>query len=77
MKEYAGWLIAALMLIWHILSAEIMLRLDWVNFGNQYQQTQRALIEGIQSLSREVESVKNRVNVLQQQAPSAPLEKKQ
>ena len=75
MKEYIGWLIAALVLVWHILSAEIMLRLDWVNFGNQYQQSQRAIIEAVQSLNREVESVKNKVGVLQQQTPSVPLEK--
>ena len=76
MKEYIGWLIAALVLVWHVLSTEIMLRLDWVNFGNQYQQSQRAIIEAVQSLSRDVQLVKGQVGILEQKAPSATPEKK-
>ena len=77
MKEYIGWLVAALILIWHLLSTEIMLRLDWVNFGNQYQQSQRAIIEAVQSLSRDVQAIKGQVGILEQKAaPAASPEKK-
>ena len=76
MREYVGWLVAALILVWHVLSMEIILRLDWVNFGNQYQQSQRALIEAVQSLNRDVQSVKNQIGVLEQKTtlpqPVAP-----
>lgn len=71
MKEYIGYLIAALILIWHMLNAEIVLRLDWVNFGNQYQQSQRAIIEAVQNLDRNLQTIKGQIGVLEQKAPSA------
>ena len=76
MKEYIGWLVAALILIWHVLSIEIILRLDWVNFGNQYQQSQRAIIEAVQSLSRDVQTFKGQIGVLEQKVQPATPEKK-
>ena len=76
MREYVGWLVAVLILIWHVLSMEIILRLDWVNFGNQYQQSQRAIIEAVQGLARDVQSMKGQIGVLEQRAPAAPPEKK-
>ena len=76
MKEYIGYLIAVLILVWHVLSAEIMLRLDWVNFGNQYQQSQRAIIEAVQNLDRNMQAMKGQIGILEQRAPAAPPEKK-
>ena len=76
MKEYIGYLIAALVLVWHMLSTEIMLRLDWINFGNQYQQSQRAIIEAVQSLSRDMQTLKGQIGVLEQKVRPTTPEKK-
>ena len=37
MREYVGWLVAALILLFHVFSTELSQRLDWVNFGSEYR----------------------------------------
>ena len=64
MKEYLGWLVALLLLLWHLLNAEIMLRLDWVNHGMEYQQLQQRIVQAVQDLDKQIQMVKDRVDLL-------------
>lgn len=72
-KEYLGYLIAAMLLVWHLLSTELQLKLDWINFGEQYRQTQNQMVQAIQNLDRDAQMVKNRLSELEKKTlPSMP-----
>ena len=66
MKEYVGYLIAALLLLWHLLSAELMLRMDWVNHGTEYQQLQQRIVQAVQDLDKSLQAIRQEVTTLRQ-----------
>ena len=72
MKEYIGWLVALLLLLWHLLSTELTLRLDWVNHGTEYQQLQQRLVQAVQDLDKQLQLMRDRIDQLEKRPVPAP-----
>lgn len=65
MREYVGYLLAGLILLFYIFSSSLNMRLDWVAFQKNYQDTQATVIQAIQELNKAVQEVNKRVGALE------------
>ena len=76
MKEYIGYLLAVLVLLFHVFSSTLSVRLDWISFQKNYQETQGTIIQAVQELNKATQELNKRIGVLEEEKKAAAVEKK-
>ena len=76
MKEYVGYLLAALILLFHVFCSTLSVRLDWISFQKNYQETQGTIIQAVQELNKATQELNKRIGVLEEEKKAAAVEKK-
>jgi len=64
-----GWLVAALILIGFLVGERITDRLNWLQFGHQYEANQQALVKDVSGALQQLDA---RLRVLEPQKAAAP-----
>ena len=62
MKEYVGYIIALTALVFQLFYNELIMRLDWVNHGTEYQQLQQRIVQAVQDLDKSLQAVRQDVD---------------
>lgn len=70
MKEYVGYILAAVILLFHVFSAEISQRLDWVNFGSEYRANQQEIIRVLTQSAQRLDTLELQVKEIEKIKPS-------
>ena len=65
MKEYIGYLLAVLILLFYVFSSSLNMRLDFIAFQKNYQDTQTTVIQAIQQLNTAMQELNKRVGTLE------------
>ena len=75
MKEYIGYLLAVLILLFYIFSSSLNMRLDFIAFQKNYQDTQNTVIQAIQQLNTSMQELNKRVGTLEKLPVPAEVKK--
>lgn len=65
MKEYVGYVLAGIILLFYVFSSSLNMRLDFIAFQKNYQDTQNTVIQAIQQLNKAMQELNTRVGTLE------------